>query len=160
MSTQTKVNLSEALGKVAELREKVDDYSIALSAMLDAVRNMEEYKSMEIERAALADALHQAEENAKALAVEAFREDGQKTRPGVTVKTFIERKLEYEYNDARKWAEAHAPELVVMDVRMFEKHALAVAKTAPVPGVKVVETYELRAQIASDLSGFLPEKLQ
>lgn len=154
---ETKVTLSEALTDAARKRALIDFYTAKMGAMLQAVKDNPEYQSFELARAALATNLQETESRAKELALEAYRADGKKSRPGVTVKTMTKRSLIYDYNAAFKWAQAGAQELIVLDTKLFEKHALAVAKTVPVPCVQIIETSEETAQIASDLSGFLKE---
>lgn len=156
-TVETKVSLSEALGEVARMRAVIDKLTGRMSAMIQQVKDTVEYRALESTRADAASLLTIHEDRAKALALEAYAADQKKTRPGVTIKTFTDRRLIYDYNTAFKWAETSAKELIVLDTRLFEKHALAVAKTVPVPCVEIVESKEDRAQIASDLSAFLEE---
>lgn len=154
-TTIEKVSLSEALGEVARLRATIDNLAERMSAMLQQVKESVEYRALESTRADAASLLSIREDRAKALALAAYAADQKKTRPGVTIKTFTDRRLIYDYNTAYKWAAESAKELIVLDTKLFEKHALAVAKTVPVPCVEIVETKEDRVQIASDLSEFL-----
>lgn len=154
-TVETKVSLSEALGEVARMRAAIDKLTGLMTAMIDHVTESEDYRLLESTRADAAALLAIHETRAKELAIEAYRADGKKTRPGVSVKTFTDRRLIYDYNTAYKWAAESAKELIVLDTRLFEKHALAVRGTVPVPGVEIIEVKEDRVQIASDLSEFL-----
>ena len=63
---------------------------------------------------------------------------------------------EYDAEDARKWCSECLPRAMVLDTKYFEKHAKAVAETAPLEFVEIVDA--LQVAIASDLSAWLPPK--
>lgn len=143
--------LSIALADVQNLRALVDEKTKLMSDMLQAVKESEAYKAAELRRAVLADMLAAAELNAKSLALDAYRVTGVKSRWGVSVKHFTTTTLDYDYAAAYKWAETSAKELIVLDTKLFEAHAKAVAKTVPVPCVKLIVTEEDKVQLDSVL---------
>ena len=77
---------------------------------------------------------------------------GAKKMDGVTVKSFTI--LTYDPVAALDWSRANLPEALTLDRTFFETHAKGVAATKPVPVVSI--STETRAQIASNLSAFLP----
>jgi len=143
----TEAELAGTLAEVARLRKDIDEKTELMNAMLDAVRNSPAYRSLELDRAEFSEYLAAAEADAKELALQVYNASGVNGRYGVTVKTFTTTRLEYDYNAAYKWASESAKELIVLDQKLFEEHALAVAKTVPVPCVKIIEEAEDRAQL-------------
>lgn len=94
------------------------------------------------------------EESVRRQVVEAWEGNGDKhLHPAVTVKQFT--CLSYDPQAALEWCKSNLPKAVKLDERVFEKHAKAVAETGPVPFVTLF--VEPRAQIATDLSAYLPE---
>ena len=61
--------------------------------------------------------------------------------------------IEYAPALALAWCRRHLPEAIVLDARLFEKHAKAISATAAIGFVKI--TKEPQATIASDLSSYL-----
>jgi len=144
-------SLAMALLETAAMRNMVDEETRRMTAMLQAVKDSEEYKAAELRRQHFSESCAAAEARAKAVALDVFRMTGIKSRVGVSVKHFTTTTLDYYYADAYKWAETNAKELIVLDIKLFEAHAKAVAKTVPVPCVKMITTEEDRPQLDSTL---------
>lgn len=60
----------------------------------------------------------------------------------------------YEIPTAEEWCRINLPQSFDWNQHFFEKHAIAVEKTAPVPFVEIVK--DPAAMIAQDLSGLIP----
>lgn len=148
---ETESALALALVDVANLRTKVDEESKFMDDLLKAVKESENYKSAEMRRAVRAASLAEAEAKVKRLALEAYKATNVKSRVGVTIKERTTKAVEYDYATAVAWAREKAPELIVLDQKLFEAHVLANAATIPIPCAKVVVTKKLEAQIARDL---------
>jgi hypothetical protein len=76
-------------------------------------------------------------------------------QPHEAVSIRIKKTMDYSYDDARKWAQEHLPEAIVLDRRLFESHAQAVAKTQPVPFVNYHS--DAQATISTNLSKYFQE---
>lgn len=145
-------SLALALVQVANLRARVDAETKYMDELLTVVKESEAYKHAEVHRAAYSTSLQEAEANAKRLALEAFQSTGIKSRAGITIKRFTTVRVDYDYTQAFKWAQERAPELIVLDQKLFADYAKLVRKSMPVPCVQIVEEVEDRAQIDTDLT--------
>lgn len=144
-------SLAMALLETAAMRNQVDEETRRLNAMLQAVKDSEEYKAAELRRQHFSESLAAAEARAKAVALDVFRATGVKSRVGVSVKHYTTTTLDYDYAAAYKWAETSAKELIILDRKLFESYAKAVANITPVPCVKMITTEEDRPQLDSIL---------
>lgn len=148
---ETESALALALVEVSNLRTRIDEESKFMADLIKAVKESDDFKSAEMRRAVRAVSLAEAEAKVKNLALEAFKATGVKSRVGVTIKRFTSTTVKYDYNTAFEWAQKRAPELIVLDQRLFEDYVKLVRKSIPVPCAQIVETYEDRAQIDTDL---------
>lgn len=156
MTTTTKPTLSDVLSEVAEIRRDLTKVTGRMEFLVDEVRLSEDYIDMEAQRVILASMLEGAEAQAKELALEQFTATGVKTMPGVTVKEYPKTWAVYEPFDAIAWAAKHDLGMLNLNVKAFEKGVLAVKGTIwALRFVTFEETTEVKAQLASDLSGFV-----
>lgn len=136
------------LQNLAELRVILAEALSKCAAMLEIVRQTPEYQECEKTANHARAMIANNEETIKALALDQYHAYGEKKpAPGVTVKLFTA--LEYDPVRALDWARANLPEALTLDRRLFEAHAKGVAKTQPVPVVKVVQ--QPRVQIVTNL---------
>ena len=87
---------------------------------------------------------------------EAFRQKSIKDG-AVKIKVFTDAILTYDPAQAKTWAMALAPALVALDKKKFEDYAKKVAEVNPVEFVTIETKERIEAQIASDLSNWLPK---
>ena len=156
ITTTTKPTLADVLTAVSVIRRDLMKVTGRMEFIIEEVRLSEDYIDMEAQRVILASMLESAEAQAKDLAIEQFKETGVKTMLGVTVKEFSTARAVYQATQAQEWAAKTAPQMLKLDVRAFEKYALAVKDTvSPLSFVTFEETTEFKAQLDRDLSGFV-----
>jgi len=135
----------------AECREEIEGLKaeIAASPLGQRLAKVEGYLATAREDVAA------AENCVRDDAVKRFAETGDKhPHPEVTV--IERRKLDYVPAQALDWCKTHLPNALSLKRSLFEKHARAVSKTAPIPFVTIVT--EPATRISSDLSGYLLEE--
>ena len=137
-SRQALVEAMQTMREIEEEAKRGGQYQLALSVQTFAQQNIDNLTA-ELQAEALAE--YQATSNKKP--------------EGATVKIFTV--LKYDVVAALEWARKELPEALTLDKKLFETHAKGVAKTKPIPVVEIVE--EARAQIAGDLSEYLPASL-
>lgn len=145
--------LRTALRNVAEARETL---GLAQAQEAEAKADLEQtvgWLNYELAREnrklneALVDTF---EERVRNMAVEAYRLTGKTApAPGVTVKLF--QRMTYTVEAATAWARTAMPNLLVLDIRRFEK----VVKYGAATEAPVTVAEEPRGLVAGDLSGYL-----
>jgi hypothetical protein len=130
----------------------------ALQMLIAGLKEGHTYKAIEEKLIANTALVKSLEEEIKTAIVNDFQAGNKKPDKYVgTRHTPASVTLEYDYNATFDWASKHLPEAIVLDKDLFEKHALAVAKTQPIPGVTIVTTPgQPYGCIASDLGELLP----
>jgi hypothetical protein len=78
----------------------------------------------------------------------------------VTIKVFTDVEVIYNSDDIKGWAMKQAPAMLDLNVKKFEKYAIAAKETNPVPGVTIEESPRPEAQITSDLTKFVEVKTE
>jgi hypothetical protein len=151
--------MNELLQQLHQARTEADIDAAAIKKLEDDLKVSEIYKTF---AEALAYQKKQIELLTAAAKDEALLDYGvngsKKMHDGaVNIKVFEDIGLVYDADKAKVWATENAPALIVLDVKKFEKHVLAVADTVPVPGVVIKRSDRIEAQIASDLTKYMPK---
>ena len=117
---------------------------------MEATYEYANLKSIDQEVVELKDIERMQMEKVRSLAVNLYQQNHNKSvLPGVSIR--VTRTLEYDKKAAKDWALANLPNAITVDTSLFERHALAVADTAPIPCVEIIETPT--ATIATKLPG-------
>lgn len=154
LDAQLQVTFEEQVKRLAELRRKEAD----AKEMLDLMRkSLEESKEWMRYRQILETAQHEQrmlDDQIRSLAVTNYEGSGEKhPHPAVSIRLYT--KVKYDYSTAFVWSQANLPQAITLDTKLFDKHAKAVAETAPIYFVEIAK--EPQASIASDLSAYLPD---
>lgn len=86
-------------------------------------------------------------------AMDYYQESGDK-HPHAKIEIKEVTVCRYEIPTAEEWCRINLPQAFEWNQHFFEKHAIAVQQTAPVPFVEIVK--DPMATIAQDLSGLIP----
>ncbi|RJX17519.1 MAG: 3'-5' exonuclease [Desulforudis sp.] len=152
---QVNVQFEERIRQLAGYRSSIKKAKEKLDAMIAAVKEADDYKFWSAVLDEAQKAVIFLEPDLRQEAQEIFEATGYRyPHDAITVKNISE--LEYLALDAIEWCKANLPNAIDLNVRLFEKHARAIATTAPLPFVSLV--YKPQAQIDTDLSGFLPQE--
>lgn len=138
--------MKEMLKKLAQARIARQRAKEAMSAMLAAVQQSQEYIAAQNAERLHAQMEAELTANIQEDAISAYKATGNKhPEDGVTIKVFT--RLQYNPEEALAWAKTNAPFLVIesIDAKQFE----TLAKGGNVACVTIVD--EPRAQIASKL---------
>lgn len=143
--------LERAVVDLAESRRATSDVAERLAALDHLIA--EQFPQFALLQKALFDAKvteRLKEEELRALAVDGF--DGQNKKPhaAVTLGKYVV--LDYDPGAAKRYAVEHLPDALKLDKSAFEK----AAKVIPLDFVTA--RAEVRAKIAADLSGYLPDE--
>ena len=99
------------------------------------------------------DLVKMGEKVVRQTAMEYFQETGDK-HPHAKIEIKELTVCRYEIPTAEEWCRINLPQSFEWNQHFFEKHAIAVEKTAPVPFVEIVK--DPTAMIAQDLTGLIP----
>lgn len=139
--------------KLAIASKSASDAKAELDAMRQALEESDEWQRAQKRLDEAKELQDQLAEDIKAGALDEYATTGdKKPHPAVQVKLFS--KLQYDEQQAYEYCLDSLPQALKLDKRTFEQYAKGVAKVAPVAFVETV--FEPRAQIASDLSEYLP----
>lgn len=149
--------LTEEMRELAEARHRLEIMKVRETQLARIVGERLEYQMWQ-------DAIAHRHEHEQAIAAKeglirdaavcAFVDTGQKQPvAGVVIKHFTA--LVYAVDAATNWARANMPTLLALDKVRFEKAARAGILSPDAP-VSIID--DPRAQIASDLSGYLEEE--
>jgi hypothetical protein len=147
MSIETARDVAQA----RHCRQNMAERLTILERELEQVELYQAVKRLHLELETARLSVAAAEERHRQALLEEFRATGEKKLPGGQVKAFTV--FEYDPEKARQHCLNQLPLAVKIDYKIFEQHAKAVAKTAPLPFVTIREDY--RAQVASDLGEYL-----
>lgn len=137
------VQLAQKRKELADLQEIVRELEAEIAETYLGQKRAETKEQI----SAIKMELEAIETQEREAALYAFAAEGDKHPwEGITIKVF--KRLEYNVPLAKAWAAAHAPHLLTLDIKAFEK--VAVELGAP---VKVLE--EPQAQLASKLDAYL-----
>lgn len=144
-----KAQVEILLEQVADWRSRRDEARARLHALRAALLEAEEYR-LWLERAnAAAETLKEMEDEVRELALIIYGREGRKTiNQAVKIREIA--RLTYDPDRAFAWARQNEPRLLKLDQPRFERHALAVEKTATLDFVQI--TRAAQATIAQDLS--------
>lgn len=116
--------------------------------LLQEIKDTERYQSLEREEFAIQTKITDLGIEIRDLAKGRYTVTGdKKVAPGVGIR--ISKAPVYDFGAAFAWCKEHLPNALTLDVKLFEKHAAAVAATQPVPIVEWEEV--IGVTIASDL---------
>ena len=151
---------------------QTNKYSMMLSALAELNKQLEETQSWEENQLIKLDKLpeYQAylackedikiikeqieakKDAVKSLAINDYNETGDKN-PYPDVSVIINNKVDYDPLVARTWCEENLPKALMLDTKLFEKHAKALKETMPIPFVDYYQSPSVR--ISSDLTDYL-----
>ena len=139
---------------LASARQSLSIAKEEKARILSEIEQREDYKQFsEIEAKAKAD-IEEVENILRESAVEKYKETKEKqVAPYIEIR--VTKSLSYEQWRAVDWCKDNLKDALKLDKSLFEKHAKAVAGTAPIHFVGVIETPQ--ATIATDLSELLKE---
>lgn len=145
--------IAEALADLAKMRRQEDRILAELKEAREALERTEEWLRVSMIEADLKSCrAFQVATRARAVesALAMFQETGDKApAPGVSIKMF--KRLYYDVDAAKDWCMYHAPALLKVDTKAFER-------TAPELKCPLVEIrLDPVPTIASDLSAYLPQ---
>jgi hypothetical protein len=151
-------SLEEQVRELARLR-KEQDYR--RSVMIDLQKRLEETPEYQViiaykpDVVSISEQVEEAETELRLAAVQSFL-DTQDKRPHPALGIRVTKVVQVvDKNILADYCKEHLPQAYILDMKFVEKHAKAVADTAPLPGVEIVETPS--ATVASDLSSYLGE---
>ncbi len=146
--------LTNQLRELAEARKRLNyakSYEEGQEQILRETQEWQFWQSAIATRRDTESEIATLEGNVRAHACELYYDYEQKPPPGVTIKTFTV--VEYDRDEAERWARAHFPAVLVLDPRRFEK----AVKDKLADGAPVTVVNDVRAQISSDLSAYLEQ---
>ena len=145
------------LKDLAQLRKRIDDAKTHAATAQEKLEASPEYLALQVVKDTLKDYQTKADELTAKIKTDALAEyNATKEKPtlaGLALR--VNHSLKYDLDAVKKWAKDKMPELFKFDQSAFEKYAMAVATTVPVPDVKIVD--EPSITIATDLSDYLKE---
>jgi hypothetical protein len=113
----------------------------------------DEYQKILDDIALAKDIVATGEKIVRQTAMHYYKETGDK-HPHKNIEIKEVTVCRYEIPTAEAWCRINLPQSFDWNQNFFEKHAIAVQSTAPVPGVEVLK--DAHATISTDLSGLLP----
>lgn len=145
-----KANLAE----LARARAREEEAKLKQDEMIEALKNSAEWLSLQGKRDNAREHKESLEAEIKAEALATFTATGTKKQEGVTIKEFTVVKISDE-SQAREWCMTNFRPALKLDTKTFEK----AAQDGTVPAELATVTTEPRAQIATDLSKYLPSAI-
>ncbi|MEN6571383.1 MAG: hypothetical protein ABFD24_06045 [Anaerolineaceae bacterium] len=145
--------LHDEVANLAAVRNEIARVKVQLEAANKALQDLPEFieaSALGAEIVRLKDKERSEMDLVRQIAVADYEEYHSKN-PADGVSIRVVKMLEYNTEDARDWVLTNLPKAIIVDTKLFEKHALAVADTAPIPFVEILEVPT--ATIATKLPG-------
>jgi hypothetical protein len=132
-----------------------DEEAQAKSEIADMLKQLKESERWQTHSAILAETqerIGELEAGLRGLAIEHFKQTGNKTAHQAVKVRVIERPI-YNHKEAESWARENLPEALKFDKKTFEKYIKGVRSVKPLPFVTFKK--ELQPTIAPDLSPYI-----
>ena len=146
------MTFQDQINKLAQFKQQRDRAKEMLDEKqqeLEADPDYQFYKSMLVE---CNEQINELDAQIRADAEQHFEITGEKkAHPALGIR--MTAVLDYDIQDMKDWCLAFLPQALNLNKRLFEKHAKAVAETAPVPDVTIEQ--QPKATIAKDLGAYL-----
>lgn len=152
----TELTHAELLQNLANARIEEATWKAHMKNLIDDVKNSDDYKDAESRVKEAEEAIEHLSLKIKVEALETFHATGTKKQEGVTVKEIPEVTITDEAK-AREWCFTNLRKALTFDKKVFADEAKD--KNNDIPAELVTVTTKLRADIASDLSKYLPSAI-
>jgi hypothetical protein len=127
----------EKLIALAKTQDALTKKKVAMAQLLSDFQNKPEYLALKEEIGVLVQDYTGLENEIKDMAEHDLQHNGVK-KPHKLIGFRRSTVFTYDMKKAIDWCDEFLPEAVILDVNLFEKHALAVENTKKVPGVEIV----------------------
>jgi hypothetical protein len=153
----TMTDLFTSAKSLAQARKHEADCNAALQA--EAKNLPQPYIDALAKHSDAKKALKSADEETRSIALQIHSDTKSKELDaGITIRENKLPTVLYDPAKAFQWAKRFFPEAIILDTGLFEKHALALQSTKPVPFVDYVTQFSYSAVIPSDLSNLLEKE--
>lgn len=147
---------TDLLKQLAKAREDYETHRTAANEMIEKVKNSPDYQHLKFQRDIAQTLVENLEADIKAAAQVRYTVDqNKKPGNGIEIKIFKVATI-LDPDRAREWCMTNFRPALKLDETMLRKAAV---DGGTIPASVVTVTEEPRAQIASDLSEFLPNPL-
>ena len=151
------VDVVQSLKDLAQARLNLEWAKQAMDAWIQAAKDNDAYKTFEVALNVAKDEIKKLTDDIKGIAMAGYTACGTKEIAD-GVKIVNGTIIEYDEQAAIEWCAQSLLSALKLDENFFEKHARAVAGTAPIPFVKISDNPKVT--IATDLSGYLGDQKQ